>query len=150
MFNWSLSTVLAAQSTSVSSADTSPTSMSPSPSPSPALGPPVNLTAEALTSTAVNVSWMEPATQTDSISEYLVQYAITSSNATMNTMTTNATIVILTDLTPFTMYTITVMAVGGVVMGEAATVIVVTLEAGQYTVLLIEHYLLRLQYYIAT
>ena len=93
---------------------------------------------------------MEPATQTDSISEYRVQYAITGSNATMNTTTTNATIVILTDLTPCTMYTIRVMAVGVVVMGEAATIIVVTLEAGQCTVFLIEYYLLRLQYYIAT
>ena len=93
---------------------------------------------------------MEPAAQTDSISEYLVQYAITSSNATMNTTTTNATIVILTDLTPCTMYTITVMAVGVVVMGEPAMIIVVTLETGQCTVLLIEYYLLTLQYYIAT
>ena len=114
MFNWSLSTGLATSS--------------------PALGPPVSLTAEALTSTAVNVSWMEPATQTDSISEYRVQYAIIGSNATMNTATTSATSVILTDLTPCTMYTITVMAVGVVVMGEAATVTIVTLEAGQYTV----------------
>ena len=42
------------------------------------------------------------------------------------------------------------MAVGDVVMGEAATVTIVTLEAGQCTVFLIEYYLLRLQYYIAT
>ena len=130
MFNWSLSTGLATSS--------------------PALGPPVSLTAEALTSTAVNVSWMEPDTQTDSISEYLVQYAITGSSATMNTTTTSVTSVILTDLTPFTMYTITVMAVGAVVMGEPATVTVETLEAGQCTVFQIEYYLLTLQYYIAT
>ncbi len=68
----------------------------------------------------------------------------------MNTATTSATSAILTDLTPFTMYTITVMAVDGVVMGEAATVTVVTLEAGQCTVFLIDYYLLTLHHYSAT
>ena len=94
---------------------------------------------------------MEPATQTDSISGYLVQYATIGSSTTMNTSTiATASSVILTDLTPFTMYTITVMAVGDVVMGEAATVTVVTLEAGQCTVFLIDYYLLTLHHYSAT